>query len=219
VPIAEQHIAGFHAVLGRVARQRKYLAIVEAPPLPAVREFVLRNIRHGVPQMVALDGDSVVGWCDIVPDARESSRHCGRLAMGVDPDYRGRGIGSRLMLATLAAAESRGLERIELHVVETNQVAIRLYEKFGFEQEGILRNARKLDGRYEHKIAMSLFLHRPETAGRQLEETGDAAGARECSAGNKMSGTEADGEARRDEALRDEVLGSEPVRRVSARPR
>ena len=161
VPIAEMHIPGFHAVLDRVARQRRYLALVEAPPLATTREFVLRNIERGAPQWLAIDGEAVVGWCDIVADEREPCRHCGRLSMGVHPDYRGRGIGGRLLAATLAAAERRGLERIELQVLESNEIAIRLYKRFGFEQEGILRNARKLDGRYENKITMSLLLKGP----------------------------------------------------------
>jgi ribosomal protein S18 acetylase RimI-like enzyme len=172
VPIAEAHIAGFHAVLDRVARQRKYLALVEAPPLAVTREFVLRNIEQGVPQSVALDGRDVVGWCDILPDSRATCRHCGRLGMGVDPDYRGRGIGRRLLAATLEAAQRRGIERIELQVLESNEIAISLYKRFGFEQEGFLRNARKLDGQYENKISMGLFL-----AGSGTGEQG--AGSRE----------------------------------------
>jgi len=160
VPIAETHIAGFHAVLDRVARQRKYLALVEAPPPAATREFVLHNIEQGVPQWVALDGERVVGWCDILPDSRETCRHCGRLGMGVHPDYRGRGIGRRLLAAAIASAQRRGIERVELQVLESNGIAINLYKHFGFEQEGLLRNARKLDGQYENKISMSLLLER-----------------------------------------------------------
>jgi ribosomal protein S18 acetylase RimI-like enzyme len=175
VPIAERHIAGFHAVLDRVARQRKYLALVEAPPLEAVRELVLRHIGQAAPHVVAIDGGAVVGWCDIVPDLRESSRHCGRLAMGVDPDYRGRGIGRRLLRAALAAARARGLERIELNVVDTNEIAIRLYKRFGFEEEGLLRNARKLDGQYDNKLTMGLLLNGPGTTNRSAEKNIEAA--------------------------------------------
>lgn len=167
VPIAESHIAGFHAVLDRVARQRKYLAVVEAPSLDETRAFVLRNLELGAPACVALDGEAVVGWCDIVPDPRETCRHCGRLGMGVHPDYRGQGIGRRLLAATLAAAGQRGLERIELQVLESNEIAIGLYQRFGFEQDGLLRNARKFDGRYENKITMSLFLQGRGATGRR----------------------------------------------------
>lgn len=169
VPIAETHIVGFHAVLDCVARQRKYLALLEAPSLGETREFVRRNIEQGAPVWLALDGEMVVGWCDILPDARETARHCGRLGMGVHPDFRGRGIGRRLLGAALADAQERGMERVELHVLESNEIAINLYKAFGFEQEGLLRNARKLDGQYENKIAMGLFLKESGVGEQALE--------------------------------------------------
>ena len=134
------------------------MASVEAPPPAETREFVLRNIERGVPQYVALDGEMVVGWCDILPDDRETCRHNGRLAMGVHPEYRSRGIGRRLLRATLDAVRKAGLERVELQVIESNEIAIALYKLFGFEQDGYLRNARKLDGKYENKLTMSLSL-------------------------------------------------------------
>jgi hypothetical protein len=57
VPSAEMHIEGFHACLDSVARERVYLAALQAPPLAATREFVRSNIARGVLQFVARDGD------------------------------------------------------------------------------------------------------------------------------------------------------------------
>ena len=53
-PIAGAHIAGFHAALDRVARERRYLALLEAPPLERTAEFVRGNIAGGNPQYVAV---------------------------------------------------------------------------------------------------------------------------------------------------------------------
>ncbi len=104
LPIAEGHIEGFHAALDVVARERAYLAFLEAPPIEETRKFVARNIAKGYPQLVALDGDRVVGWCDVLPIERPVSRHCGVLGLGLLPAYRGRGLGERLMRAALQAA-------------------------------------------------------------------------------------------------------------------
>ena len=98
--------------------------------------------------------------------------------MGVHPDYRGRGVGRRLLAATLEAACRRGIERVELQVLESNEIAISLYKRFGFEQEGFLRNASKLDGQYENKISMGLLLEGP-SVGEQ------GARSREQGAGDK----------------------------------
>jgi hypothetical protein len=65
VPIAQGHIEGFHRALDIVARERRYLAFLEAPPIEATRAFVLDNIKRGHPQFVAVTADEVVGRCDV----------------------------------------------------------------------------------------------------------------------------------------------------------
>jgi ribosomal protein S18 acetylase RimI-like enzyme len=156
-PIAEQYIEGFHRCLDAVARERHYLGFLQAPPLASTREFVLFNIKNGIPQFVAVRGSEVVGWCDIVPLTREGFTHGGVLGMGVRKDVRGQGIGSKLIARTLTAAKELGLERVELDVYASNQPAIRLYEKVGFVVEGTRKRARKLDGIYDDLVEMALF--------------------------------------------------------------
>lgn len=158
VPIAEEHIEGFRAAVGQVAQEHRYLALLDAPPIEAVREFVLRNIREGHPQFVAdLDG-VVVGWCDIVPGSRPVYRHAGVLGMGVVKEMRGRGIGNALLAASIEAAKARGLTRIELTVRADNDPARRLYEKFGFVVEGRMRRHMLVDGEYRDSELMSLLV-------------------------------------------------------------
>jgi ribosomal protein S18 acetylase RimI-like enzyme len=72
----------------------------------------------------------------------------------VHPDYRGRGIGSRLLEAALRNADEIGLERVDLEVFATNAGAIKLYERHGFVQEGMRRRVRKIDGRYDDNVLM-----------------------------------------------------------------
>ena len=69
------------------------------------------------------------------------------------PEYRGRGIGSALMAAVIARAEQEG-RSVTLHVEPWNP-ARRLYERLGFESEGIR-------GIYE-------FMRRPVDAEGQLK--------------------------------------------------
>jgi hypothetical protein len=51
--IAAEHVEGFHRALDQVARERKYLAFLEAPAVGETREFVTNNIAKGYPQFVA----------------------------------------------------------------------------------------------------------------------------------------------------------------------
>jgi ribosomal protein S18 acetylase RimI-like enzyme len=157
VPITQGHIESFHKTLDIVARERRYLSFLEAPPFEATRAFILDMIAQGYPQLVALSADEVVGWCDVTPKPRPIYAHSGVLGMGLLPQFRRQGIGKRLIAQSLAAARATGLQRVELMVRENNTGAIALYRKVGFEIEGVQRNAILLDGAYENLILMAVL--------------------------------------------------------------
>ena len=157
VPIAEEHVEGFHAALDGVCRERRYLLFLQAPPLEEMRKFVRGNLAKGYPAHVALAEGKVIGWCDILPIDRPTRAHAGVLGMAVVAGFRGQGIGAALMRATIERARMIGLTRIELSVREDNRSAAALYRKFGFEVEGKQRKAILLDGEYQDLIAMALL--------------------------------------------------------------
>jgi ribosomal protein S18 acetylase RimI-like enzyme len=157
VPIEPDHIESFHQTLDFVARERRYLAMLEAPAIESFRVFVQDIISHVHPQFVALSDGEVVGWCDVLPKGRPIYAHSGVLGMGLLPPFRGQGIGRRLIQRTLEAARATGLSRIELTVREENKNAIALYEKAGFVAEGLQRKAIKLDGKFENQLVMALL--------------------------------------------------------------
>ena len=154
-PIARQHIPGFRECLDAVSRERRYLAFLDARPLPVIRKFVLGNIRSGNPQFVAVNDGRVVGWCDICRMDRPVYRHAGVLGMGILKEFRGQGLGRRLILAALERARKVSIERVELTVYVSNKRAIRLYKSVGFVREGVKRKGRKLDGVYEDVLMMA----------------------------------------------------------------
>jgi L-amino acid N-acyltransferase YncA len=157
VPIEEGHIEGFHRTLDFVARERRYLAFLEGPPLEGTRAFVLDHIKRGLPQFVAISAGEVIGWCDITPRERPVYAHAGVLGMGLLPQFRGQGIGIGLIRRSLAAARAFGFHRVELTVREDNANAIELYNKVGFETEGVQRHAMQVDGAYENLIFMAVL--------------------------------------------------------------
>ena len=157
VPITQDHIDGFHRALDFVAREGRYLAFVEGPPLENTRAFVLDHIQRGLPQFVAISAGEVVGWCDVTPKERPIYAHGGVLGIGLLPRFRGRGIGTNLIRSTLAATRTIGLHRVELTVRENNTRAIELYKKVGFVVEGFQRDAVQIDGLYENIVCMALL--------------------------------------------------------------
>jgi ribosomal protein S18 acetylase RimI-like enzyme len=146
VPIRRQHIAGFHAAVDAIAKERRYLAMLEAPSFTRTRRLVLDSLRAGAVHVVAVMDDEVVGWCDLRPKTAPTLRHSAVLGMGIVPALRGQGIGSRLLAATLQLARAGGIRRAELNVRSDNAPAIALYRRFGFVTEGTCRSYICIDG-------------------------------------------------------------------------
>ena len=155
VPIAQKYIDSFHAALDTVAKERRYLLLVEAPPLRQVRKFVRGKIKQRYPAYVALVGERVVGWCDVMPGDRVTTAHSGVLGIAVLPDYRGKGIGAALLDSALGKAKASGMSRVELTVREDNRRAISLYRKKGFRREGVKRDGMRVDGKYWDLVCMA----------------------------------------------------------------
>ena len=170
-PIAESHGESFCACLDSVARERRYLAQIEALPLERVLAFVRESVAKDAAQFVALDGQRVVGWCDIFPGWAHAVRHRGTLGMGVRAEYRDQGIGKRLLAACIAKAGAKGITRIELEARADNERAIKLYERFGFVHEARVRRAMRFDDVYYDAVQMS-FVY-PDTGGLR-EASGEA---------------------------------------------
>lgn len=82
--------------------------------------------------------------------------HAGSIGMAVHDAYAGRGAGSALMAAIVGQADNwLNLKRLELNVWSDNSRAIALYERFGFEREGVFRNYAWRDGAYADSVAMA----------------------------------------------------------------
>ncbi|MGZ5137332.1 MAG: N-acetyltransferase family protein [Burkholderiales bacterium] len=129
----------------------------EAPVIEQVTEFVLGVIQNKEAQFVAISGEAVIGWCDVLLKPRPALRHSGVLGVGVLSSHRGQGVGTALLEATLNAAKDRGLTRVELYVRTDNERAIRLYEKFGFAVEGVVRKHLRIGSVYRDSYLMSVL--------------------------------------------------------------
>jgi putative acetyltransferase len=157
VPVAEHLAASYRACLDVVAREKRYLAQIEALPLERIQGFVRESVANDAVQFMAVEGSCVVGWADIFPSWAHAVSHCGSLGMGVLPTHRGQGIGRQLLQACISKANTKGITRIELEVRADNERAIGLYKALGFELEAVKRNAMRFDGVYYDALQMSLL--------------------------------------------------------------
>ncbi len=104
-----------------------------------IDEIVYRtNLSDCSPKDVILasEEDKLTGYCWTTMNLEENAAigiNKGRIFMlGVDPGYRGRGIGKLVLLAGLSYLKSRGSEVVELTVDSQNKTARALYKSLGF---------------------------------------------------------------------------------------
>ncbi|HVK41097.1 MAG TPA: GNAT family N-acetyltransferase [Phenylobacterium sp.] len=82
--------------------------------------------------------------------------HVGVIGMAVHDAYAGRGAGTALMTAAVEQADLwLNIKRLELSVWTDNTRAIALYERFGFEREGLMRDYAFRDGAYADALSMA----------------------------------------------------------------
>jgi ribosomal protein S18 acetylase RimI-like enzyme len=155
-PIALGDIAGFRDCVSSVMRERQYLAFQEPFPLDQTAAFVAGNITSGNPHFVAIAGERIVGWCDIKRETAPIYAHDGMLGIGVLDEYRGSGLGERLLRTALDAARAARFERVSLSVYGRNARAVELYRKVGFLVEGTRVRGKKLDGEYDDVHMMAI---------------------------------------------------------------
>lgn len=117
----------------------------------------LAQPNDGTYNLVADVGDNVVGQLGLhtFPN-RPRRKHVGKIGLAVHDDWQGKGVGTALMNACIDLADKwLNLIRLELEVYVDNEPAIKLYERFGFEREGTLRQHAFRDGKYVDSYLMA----------------------------------------------------------------
>jgi len=111
----------------------------------------------------AIDGAGLVGMVGANSAPQRKRRHIAEiLSLYVKPDYRGQGLGRRLLdEAVRRAFAAPEIRRVRLQVVAGNQSAIRLYLAMGFVQTGVEPEAYRDGERAFDLLDMSLV--RPQT--------------------------------------------------------
>ncbi len=114
--------------------------------------------RADLPLAAELDGE-VVGSAGMMPASPAlRRRHAMMIGISVVPEAQGQGVGHALMAAMCDYADRwMGVLRLELTVYADNEVAIRLYRRFGFEIEGRFRGYAMRDGKLTDALSMARF--------------------------------------------------------------
>ena len=136
-------------------------SVIQAADHPGVTFFTPAD-PPGI-HLVAELADTVVGYVRLKPPTHlpENAHVTHVSGLAVHPAYRKRGVAAALMTAAEPFARARGARKLSLRVLSTNQPAIHLYERLGYQREGVLSDEFLISGRYVDDVLMSKRLEVP----------------------------------------------------------
>ena len=103
--------------------------------LPIFRDLIDNEVLY----LFKIDSE-IIGMCKLVRQKYRNEHIMYLGGVAINPNYFGKGFGTKMMLEVIDFCKTKSISRIELSVDTKNKKAIQLYESVGFEKEGILRN-------------------------------------------------------------------------------
>lgn len=107
---------------------------------------------------IALENEEILGYLIMKNENLLRTSHRASIVIGVHSDSRGKDVGTTLLEYIINWAKQEHIHRLELTVIENNKTAIHLYEKIGFEVEGVKKDALRIKGSYVNELYMSKLL-------------------------------------------------------------
>ncbi len=155
---ARRDIAPILKLWQAIADERKYIFTERVSPDQRARWSKSVDDQGILMAVAEVDGD-IVGMLTLGRYGEvDKTKHIRNLGMGVAKRFRGIGVGRALMDYAIRWAKRRGVEKIVLSVFSSNRGAIKLYEEFGFEHEGVRKRQFVIDGRHVGEVMMGRSL-------------------------------------------------------------
>jgi RimJ/RimL family protein N-acetyltransferase len=100
----------------------------------------------------------LVGCLEASGGSYQKTYHTVHVIVAILLRFTGQGIGTRLFEELERWASERGLHRLQLSVMLDNPRALRLYQRLGFQIEGVKRHSMRIKGLYVDEYSMSKLL-------------------------------------------------------------
>jgi ribosomal protein S18 acetylase RimI-like enzyme len=107
---------------------------------------------------VAEVGGKVCGLLNVARGQWSKDRHVASFGMACLPECRRLGLGTALLIQAIDWARVVGVRKLTLEVFATNENAIALYRKLGFEEEARLRGQFMISGAAVDSVLMARWL-------------------------------------------------------------
>jgi L-amino acid N-acyltransferase YncA len=119
--------------------------------------FYKHNGRYKV--IVAECEGEIVGWASLNQyNSRCAYYGVADISVYISREYRGKGIGKKLLAELESLAKENGFHKMVLFTFPFNQLGQGLYKKMGFREVGVFKNQGILDGNFVDVMAMEKIL-------------------------------------------------------------
>lgn len=109
--------------------------------------------------LIAELGKEIVGVLNVDANSKKKMKHIGTFGVSLKKAHWGKGIGALFIQTMLNWAKSNGVTRkMNLNVMANNKRAIKLYKKFGFKKEGVLKRDALINGKFYDAYLMGLLI-------------------------------------------------------------
>jgi L-amino acid N-acyltransferase YncA len=131
-PLEKTDEKELHKLFQDIPEQERMFIKHRVQDIKVIRDWC-RNIDFGknLP-LVALIGGKIVGVATLHQRLGGWKRHIGRVSVLVHPNYRGRGLATRLITEILDLARAAGLEKAEAAFIAEQEAALKMFAMLGF---------------------------------------------------------------------------------------
>jgi ribosomal protein S18 acetylase RimI-like enzyme len=145
--------------INEVAEEGTYIEAETVADVIDHEEVILRHNETGARMFfVASVDEDVVGWVHLdLPEAEKLS-HTAVLTVGLRSEFRGHGIGTKLLERGSEWARGHGFEKLYNSVPATNEQAIAFLEGHGWQTEAVREDHYKMNGDYVDEVMMATDL-------------------------------------------------------------
>lgn len=141
------------AVLNAVIAEGRYTLFDKPFSDSEERAFIASLGERAVLHVAVVDGTIVgIQSVDRFASYADSVSHVAQVGTWLVPEVRGRGIGKRLWVESLAFAREHGYRKVVISVLAHNHQALRYYRSLGFTDIGVARDHVRLNGAFYDEI-------------------------------------------------------------------
>ena len=144
-----------------LAAEDTFVELAKAPTREEEQEWftgVLKDIKEGNKTYMAVFVDNAYAGSGEIRRGKGRRKHTGEVGLSLGSAFRSEGIGTELLRTLVDEGRASGLRLLTLNCFETNDAALRVYEKVGFKKAGVIPGAIAHKDTFVGEVKMYLAL-------------------------------------------------------------